>query len=160
MTAPGGRNGSLQGCPCLYSAEAPLCRADLEALHVPPRAYLETVCRRTRHRKCPLYRTWLQTLSATADASTSDSKAPAPDGTTLAATNGHASQKDEKARKQELMLAVLRKLLDDERGQDLAEYGIAMTGIGAGVSLILAGILTNVTTLLTVATGIIGAAVG
>ena len=159
MAAPGDRNG-LQACPCLYSAEAPLCRADLEALHVPPRAYLETFCRRPRHRKCPLYRTWLHTLSASADAPTSDSKAPAPDGTTLAPTNGHAGRDDAKARKEELMLAVLKKLLDDERAQNLAEHGIALTAMGAGVSLVTAIIVTNVTALCAVTAGIIGAAAG
>jgi Flp pilus assembly pilin Flp len=155
VAAPGERNG-LQTCPCLYSADAPLCRADLEALHVPPRAYLETVCRRTRHRKCPLYRTWLQTLSTTPDAS----KAPAPDGTRLAPTNGHAGRDDAKARKEELMLAVLKKLLDDERAQDLAEYGIALTVVGIGAALAATALVTNVHAIWTAASTVIAAASG
>jgi len=103
----------------------------------------------------------VETLSATPDAATSDAKAPAPDGTTLAATNGHAGRDDAKARKkEELMLAILKKLLDDERGQDLAEYGVALTAIGAGVSLLVAGILINVTVLRTVAAGIMAVTAG
>jgi hypothetical protein len=53
------------------------------------------------------------------------------------------------------MLAVLKKLLDDERAQDLAEYGIALNVIGAGVALVAAGIAANVTALSTLAPGII-----
>ena len=153
MSAPGERR-TRRSCPCLHSDEAPLCRADLKALHVPPRAYLEDVCSRPRHRKCPLYRAWLQTLSVAPDGRSADA---APDGTTLAATNGHGGGDEEQARREELMLAVLKKLLDDERGQDVAEYGIGLTVIGVCVALVPA-IVTNVNALWTAAAGIIAAA--
>ena len=144
-----------QSCPCLYDDAAPLCRADVKALHVPTRAYIERVCGRPKYRQCTLYRAWLNTAGAASERHTAD--VAEPRGTTLAPLTREPAQSEEKARKEDLM-AVLKKLIADERAQDLAEYGIAMTVIAAGVIAVAVAIVGNVMTLWTVASGIIAAA--
>jgi len=44
-------------------------------------------------------------------------------------------------------MGLIRKLIRDERGQDLAEYGIALAVIAAGVGLIAAAMGTDVQSL-------------
>ena len=151
-----GRDG--QSCPCLYSDAAPICRADLKALHVPLRAHLDRFCRRPRYRRCDLYRAWLETLRASPGAS-SEAIVPPPDGTTLALPVGEPARDEETVRKEDLMITtIFKKLVSDERAQDLAEYGIAMTVIAAGVFLVAAAIRNNVLTLWSAASAIIAAA--
>jgi Flp pilus assembly pilin Flp len=53
------------------------------------------------------------------------------------------------------MIACLKKLVKDEGGQDLAEYGIALLVIGVGVSFAAILIGVDVTTLWTTAQGVI-----
>ena len=45
------------------------------------------------------------------------------------------------------MFDVLRKLLRDEAGQDLAEYGIALAVIAGGVALVVLAVGTSVNNL-------------
>jgi Flp pilus assembly pilin Flp len=56
------------------------------------------------------------------------------------------------------MTKMLRKLIHDDNGQDLAEYGIALAVIGAGAALAAVAIATDVNTLWSVANSVIGAA--
>jgi Flp pilus assembly pilin Flp len=56
------------------------------------------------------------------------------------------------------MLKVLRSLVRDEAGQDLAEYGIALAIIAAGAGLAAVAIAGNVQVLWTKASGIIAQA--
>ncbi|HYD49881.1 MAG TPA: hypothetical protein VEB21_16100 [Terriglobales bacterium] len=44
-------------------------------------------------------------------------------------------------------MSILKKLVQDTKGQDLAEYGIALAVIGAGAALAAVAIAGNVTTL-------------
>ncbi|HYD50590.1 MAG TPA: hypothetical protein VEB21_19695 [Terriglobales bacterium] len=44
-------------------------------------------------------------------------------------------------------MTILKKLVSDTQGQDLAEYGIALAIIGAGAALAAVAIAGNVTTL-------------
>ncbi len=56
------------------------------------------------------------------------------------------------------MIKLLKNLLHDENGQDLAEYGIALAVIGAGAALAAVAIATDVNKLWSVANSIIGGA--
>jgi Flp pilus assembly pilin Flp len=58
------------------------------------------------------------------------------------------------------MYALLRKLLKDETGQDLAEYGIAMAVIAVGAAALAVVIAGNVNTLWIAASAAIAAAAG
>ena len=53
------------------------------------------------------------------------------------------------------MLTMLKKLIREQKGQDLAEYGIALAVIGAGAALAAVAIAGNVNTLWSVANSII-----
>ena len=55
------------------------------------------------------------------------------------------------------MLTVLRRLLSDDRAQDLAEYGVALSVVAAGVFAVAVAVRNNVNTLWTLASGIIAA---
>ena len=57
------------------------------------------------------------------------------------------------------MLALLKRLMREEQGQDLAEYGIALAVIGVGAALAALAIATDVNTLWSKAASIIGQAV-
>lgn len=57
------------------------------------------------------------------------------------------------------MVRILRKVVSDEKAQDLAEYGIALAVIAATTAAIAVAIAGNVTTLWTAASAIIAAAV-
>jgi Flp pilus assembly pilin Flp len=56
------------------------------------------------------------------------------------------------------MLTLIKKLVRDESGQDLAEYGIALAVIGAGAALAAIAIAGDVNKLWSVANSIIGGA--
>lgn len=55
------------------------------------------------------------------------------------------------------MLRVLRRLLSDERAQDLAEYGVALSVVAAGVFAVAVALRDNAGTLWTLADNIIAA---
>ena len=57
------------------------------------------------------------------------------------------------------MINLLKKLMKDEGGQDLAEYGIALAVIGVGAAAAAIAIAGNVNTLWTTASSIIATAV-
>jgi Flp pilus assembly pilin Flp len=57
------------------------------------------------------------------------------------------------------MLTILKKLVRDDNGQDLAEYGIALAVIGVGAALAAIAIAGNVSTLWSKASSIIVQAV-
>ena len=57
------------------------------------------------------------------------------------------------------MLKLIRKLIHDERAQDLAEYGIALAVIGAGAAVAAVAIAGDVNTLWATAQTAISAAV-
>ena len=57
------------------------------------------------------------------------------------------------------MLSILKKLVRDESGQDLAEYGIALAVIGIGAAAAAVLIAGNVNTLWTNASSVIASAV-
>ena len=50
-------------CPCLYSTAAPICRADLESMHVPPLVHLNRFRLTEHYRRCDLYRRFLEMLT-------------------------------------------------------------------------------------------------
>jgi Flp pilus assembly pilin Flp len=56
------------------------------------------------------------------------------------------------------MMKVLRSLMSDDSGQDLAEYGIALAVIGAGAALAAIAIAGKVNTLWSTANSVITAA--
>ncbi len=56
------------------------------------------------------------------------------------------------------MVKVLKKLVRDDKGQDLAEYGIALAVIGAGAGLAAVAIAGDVNTLWSIANSVIGSA--
>jgi len=56
------------------------------------------------------------------------------------------------------MLKVLRKLVREEAGQDLAEYGIALAIIATGAAVAAVAIAGNVNTLWTSASAVIATA--
>jgi hypothetical protein len=51
-------------CPCLYSAVVPLCRADMDALRIPPPDHLSRFCLGGYYRRCELFRAFLEALAA------------------------------------------------------------------------------------------------
>jgi len=55
-------------------------------------------------------------------------------------------------------MTFLKKLLSEKKGQDLAEYGIALAVIGAGAAAAALVIATNVNSLWNAANGIIATA--
>ena len=57
------------------------------------------------------------------------------------------------------MLALLKRLMQEEQGQDLAEYGIALAVIGVGAAVAALAIATDVNTLWSKAASIIDQAV-
>ncbi len=57
------------------------------------------------------------------------------------------------------MMNLLKKLVRDDKGQDLAEYGIALAIIGAGAAAAAVVIATNVNQLWSKASSIIATAV-
>lgn len=57
------------------------------------------------------------------------------------------------------MVNLMRRLVTEESGQDLAEYGIALAVIGAGAALAAVVIAGNVNTLWSRANSVIAAAV-
>ena len=50
-------------CPCLYSTAAPICRADMESMRIPPVVHLNRYCLTEHYRRCDLYRRFLETLA-------------------------------------------------------------------------------------------------
>jgi Flp pilus assembly pilin Flp len=56
------------------------------------------------------------------------------------------------------MLTTLKRLVSDDKGQDLAEYGIALAVIGAGAALAAIAIAGSVNTLWSTANSVISAA--
>ena len=50
-------------CPCLYSAVVPLCRADMDALRIPPPDHLSRFCLGGHYRRCELFRGFLEALA-------------------------------------------------------------------------------------------------
>jgi len=58
-----------------------------------------------------------------------------------------------------MILGMLKRLVADEAGQDLAEYGIALAVIGIGAALAAIAIAGNVSTLWSKGSSIIAAAV-
>jgi Flp pilus assembly pilin Flp len=58
-----------------------------------------------------------------------------------------------------LMVALLKKLVQDESAQDLAEYGIALAVIGAGAAVAAVAIAGYVNTLWSTANSVIESAV-
>ena len=56
------------------------------------------------------------------------------------------------------MVAFIKKFVKDVKGQDLAEYGIALAVIGAGAALAAVAIAGNVNALWNAANGIIAIA--
>jgi Flp pilus assembly pilin Flp len=54
------------------------------------------------------------------------------------------------------MTKLLMKLIQDDSGQDLAEYGIALAVIGAGAGLAAIAIAGDVNTLWSIANSVIG----
>jgi hypothetical protein len=60
--------------------------------------------------------------------------------------------------KEEPMVALLKKLVQDDSAQDLAEYGIALAVIGAGAAVAAVAIAGNVNTLWETANSIIASA--
>jgi Flp pilus assembly pilin Flp len=58
------------------------------------------------------------------------------------------------------MFNLINKLVKDESGQDLAEYGIALAIIAVGAGAAAALIATDVSTLWTTAQGVIATAAG
>ena len=57
------------------------------------------------------------------------------------------------------MINILKKLVRDDSGQDLAEYGIALAVIGVGAALAAIAIAGNVSSLWSKGSSIIAAAV-
>ena len=57
------------------------------------------------------------------------------------------------------MMNILKKLVRDENGQDLAEYGIALAVIGVGAAVAAVAIAGNVSTLWSKASSVIATAV-
>ena len=57
------------------------------------------------------------------------------------------------------MITIFKKLVRDDKGQDLAEYGIALAVIGVGAALAAIAIAGNVSTLWSKANSIIATAV-
>lgn len=57
------------------------------------------------------------------------------------------------------MITLLKKLVREEKGQDLAEYGIALAVIGIGAAAAAIAIAGNVNTLWSTASSIIATAV-
>ncbi len=57
-------------------------------------------------------------------------------------------------------MTFLKKLISEKKGQDLAEYGIALAVIGAGAAAAALVIATNVNSLWNAANTIIAGAVG
>jgi Flp pilus assembly pilin Flp len=57
------------------------------------------------------------------------------------------------------MLTILKKLVRDDKGQDMAEYGIALAVIGVGAALAAIAIAGNVSSLWSKASSIIVLAV-
>ena len=57
------------------------------------------------------------------------------------------------------MLVLLKRLMREEQGQDLAEYGIALAVIGVGAALAAIAIAGNVSTLWSKANSIIATAI-
>jgi Flp pilus assembly pilin Flp len=57
------------------------------------------------------------------------------------------------------MITIFKKLVQDDKGQDLAEYGIALAVIGIGAALAAIAIAGNVSTLWSKANSIIAASV-
>ncbi len=54
------------------------------------------------------------------------------------------------------MIDLIEKLIRDDKGQDLAEYGIALAVIGAGAGLAAVAIATDVNKLWSIANSVIG----
>jgi len=50
-------------CSCLYSAVAPICRADTESMRIPPAGHLNRFCLTEQYRRCDLYRRFLGMLA-------------------------------------------------------------------------------------------------
>ena len=51
--------GSVK-CPCLYSEEAPICRADAEAMRIPATEHLVGFCLSGSHRRCTIFREFVR----------------------------------------------------------------------------------------------------
>ena len=56
------RQKSAARCPCLYSAEVHMCRADPEAIHVPWAQHLARFCLTKNYRRCKIFHAFLQAL--------------------------------------------------------------------------------------------------
>ena len=50
-------------CPCLYGEEAPICRADTEAMRIPVAEHLARFCSTEQYRRCDVFRAFVQTLT-------------------------------------------------------------------------------------------------
>src|SRR5207247_6329649 len=46
---------SVVECPCLYSAIAPICRADTESMRIRPAGQLDRCCLTERQRRCDFF---------------------------------------------------------------------------------------------------------
>ena len=51
-------------CPCLLNAVTPICRADTQAMRIPPVEHLSRLCLSERYRGCDVYRRFLGALAA------------------------------------------------------------------------------------------------
>lgn len=169
-------------CPCLLSSSVPICRADEGALRVPSPSDLKRLCSTPAHRRCTLYRSWLRSLRSTperwtitqpGDAHDAASATPGLsdavttwsrkfDGIHLAvdaADDVLTAMLNAIPRKGDSVMTLLRKLIADERAQDIAEYGIALTIIGAGAVIAAVAIGANVNALWSAAGAAIASAV-
>jgi hypothetical protein len=57
-----GKESAHLTCPCLYSQDAPLCRADTVAMRVPSPEQMDRFCTTERYRRCEFFRAFVGTL--------------------------------------------------------------------------------------------------
>jgi hypothetical protein len=62
-------------CPCLHSEAAPICRADTEAMRIPPAERLTRYCLSEHYRRCERFRSFLAKLVTTPERWRSESPA-------------------------------------------------------------------------------------
>ncbi len=56
-------SGGAGRCPCLYSEEAPICRAEGDAIRIPSAEHLASHCLTAQHRRCEVFRRFLTMLA-------------------------------------------------------------------------------------------------
>jgi len=86
-------------CPCLFSAVAPICRADTDAMRIPSVEHRNRFCLCDQHRRCDLFRRFLRNLAAKPDQWRA--RVPADDGATDPTpnpTSGSGDREDEEKR--------------------------------------------------------------